>query len=68
MPMRIKEIRDMPIEDRQKRISELQTELARQRTTVKAGGAVENSARIREIKKTIARILTVNNEEKRKAK
>ena len=68
MPMRMKEIRDMAMEDRQKRINELQAELARQRTTVKAGGAVENPARIREIKRTIARILTVNNEEKKKTK
>jgi ribosomal protein L29 len=30
---------------------------------VKAGGAVEKPARIREIRRTIARILTVNNEE-----
>ena len=68
MPMRMKEIRDMSAEDRQKRISELLAELARQRTTVKAGGSVENPARIREIKRTVARILTINNEEKRKTR
>ncbi|OYT43577.1 50S ribosomal protein L29 [Candidatus Bathyarchaeota archaeon ex4484_40] len=33
---------------------------------IKAGGTIENPSRIREIRKTIARILTVNNEERRK--
>jgi len=61
--MRMKEIRDMSNEEREKRLSELRTELVRMRTMVKAGGAVENPARIRELKKTIARILTVMNEE-----
>jgi hypothetical protein len=31
---------------------------------VRAGGAVENPARIRELRKTIAKILTVENEDK----
>ncbi|MEM2111470.1 MAG: 50S ribosomal protein L29 [Candidatus Bathyarchaeia archaeon] len=66
--MRMKEIREMSLADRQKRLNELRTELARQRTMVKAGGAIENPSRIREIKKTIARILTVINEEERRGK
>ena len=32
---------------------------------IKAGGAVENPARIRELRKAIARMLTVENEAKR---
>ena len=62
--MRMKEIRDMPPEEKVRRIVELKTELARQRTMVEAGGALENPSRIREIRKTIARILTVINEKK----
>jgi len=31
---------------------------------IKAGGAVENPARIRELRKTIARMLTIENEQK----
>jgi len=63
MPMkRIREVHDISDEDRLKRLSELKTELVRMRTMVKAGGAVENSSRIRELKKTIARIQTVINE------
>lgn len=63
--MRMRDIRAMSPEDRKKRLTELQTELARLRTMVKAGGAPENPSQIREIRRTIARILTVENEEKR---
>ena len=64
MPIaRTGEIRDMSNEERKRRLSELRTELVRMRTMVRAGGAVENPSRIREIKRTIARILTVVNEE-----
>jgi len=65
MPIfRIKDIRSMSPEEQQKRLAELQTELVRLKTLVKAGGALENPARIREIRKTVARILTVKNEKK----
>ena len=67
MPIaRTGESRDMSKEERKRRLSELRTELVRMRTMVRAGGAVENPSRIREIKRTIARILTVVNEEARK--
>ncbi len=62
--LRIKDIRSMSPEERQRRLVELQTELVRLKTLVKAGGALENPARIREIRKAVARILTVKNEEK----
>lgn len=66
MPIiRMKDIRAMSPEDRRKRLNELRTELMRLRTMVKAGGAHENPSQIREIRRTIARILTVENEEKR---
>jgi len=34
------------------------------KTMVRAGGAVENPARIRELRKAIAKILTIENEDK----
>ena len=65
MPIiRLKEIRGMTSEERTKKISELKTELSRLKTMISAGGAVENPARIRELRKTIAQILTVENEKK----
>jgi len=60
--LRVKEIRDMSAEDRRKRLRELQTELVRLKTMIKAGGAIENPARVRELRKTIARILTAEGE------
>lgn len=60
--LRVKEIRDMSAEDRRKRLLELQTELVRLKTMIKAGGAIENPARIRELRRTIARILTIEGE------
>jgi len=60
--IRVKDIRDMSSEDRKKKLTELQTELVRLKTMVKAGGSIDNPSRIRELRKAIARILTVQNE------
>jgi len=62
--MRVKEMRDMPSEERMKKLNELRTELLRLKTMVKAGGTIENPTRIRALRKTIARILTIEHEEK----
>jgi large subunit ribosomal protein L29 len=62
--LRVKEIRDMPTEERIKKLGELRTERLRLKTMIKAGGTVENPARVRELRKTIARILTIENEQK----
>ena len=65
MPIvRLKDISDMSSEERTKKISELRAELARLRTMIRAGGAVENPARMKELRKTIAQILTIENENK----
>ena len=63
--LRVKEIRDMTSEDRTKKIRELRTEFMRLKTMISGGGTVENPARIRELRKTIARLLTIENEQKR---
>ena len=49
-------------EERKKKRGELQVELARLRTMVSAGGSVENPSQLRELRKTIARIHTVETE------
>jgi len=61
----MKDIRTMSSDDRKKKVTELRTELVRLKTMVKAGGSLDNPSRIRELRKTIARILTVENEEVR---
>jgi len=62
--LRVSEVRSMSAEERKARLIELRSELARAQTMVNAGGAVENPSRIREIRRAIARILTVASEER----
>ncbi len=53
----------MSSEERNEKITEFRTELARLKTMVEAGGSIDNPTRIRELRKTIARLLTVEAEE-----
>ena len=62
--MRVKEINALSTEDRANKLADLRVELARMRTMVNAGGAVENPTKIRELRRTIAQILTIQNEKK----
>ena len=66
--IRLKEIREMSKEKRIDKLNELRGELSRLRAMIKVGGSIENSSRVREIKRAIARILTVENEERIKVK
>lgn len=60
--MRLKEIRDMSSEERVKRAGTLKTELVRLRTMIMAGGTVENPARMKQLRRTIARLMTIESE------
>jgi large subunit ribosomal protein L29 len=63
MPIvRMKDIRKWSSEELEKKLDEYRSELLEQRALQASGGAIENPGRIKEIRKTIARILTVNNE------
>ena len=53
----------MQVEKRVERLEELQTELSKLKATIKSGGAIENPARIRQLRRAIARIITIQNEE-----
>ena len=57
--LRKRELKQLLPAEREKRLAELRTELVKLRTNVKSGGTVENTGRIKEIRKTIARLLTV---------
>lgn len=59
--LRKRELSQMLPEERVKKVSELRAELTTIRTQVKSGGTVENPARVRELRRTIARLLTANN-------
>jgi len=62
--IRLKDINNMSTEERNKKLGELRAELSLMRTMISAGGAVENPTRVRELRRTIAQILTIENEQK----
>jgi len=59
---RMKQIRGMLDEEIDKKLEELYAELSQQRVLIAGGGAVENPSRIRLVRRTIAKLLTVKNE------
>lgn len=60
--LRKREMNQLLPEEKKKRVTELRAELAQLRTSVKSGGTVDNPARIRELRRTIARLLTALNQ------
>jgi len=57
------EIRDMTPPEREAELEDLETELLNARAVQAAGGAPENPGRIKEIRRAIARIKTIQGEE-----
>jgi len=66
--LKVKDIRSMSSEERLAKLRELKAELMRLRAQQASGAPLENPGKIRVIKKTIARILTVINEERKRTK
>lgn len=63
---RMKQIREMADEEREKKLEELYSELSQQRVLVAGGGAIENPSRIRLLRQTIAKFLTVKGQKQLK--
>ncbi|WP_435063229.1 50S ribosomal protein L29 [Halobaculum sp. EA56] len=61
--LHVQEIRDMTPAERAAELEELETELLNAKAVQAAGGAPENPGRVGELKRTIARIKTVQREE-----
>lgn len=61
--LRMPEIREMATDERTRRLEELRTELSKLKTMINAGGSIENPGRVKALRKTIARIMTVMREE-----
>lgn len=64
--MKADEARKMSMEDRLKKLEELRLELIRLKLQAKMG-LLKDTAKIRNIRRDVARILTVINEERRRA-
>lgn len=63
---KIDEIRNMTEEEVAEELRKLESELIRERGIVTAGGAPEKPGRIRDLRRTIARIKTVQTERRSK--
>jgi large subunit ribosomal protein L29 len=63
MALKPRDIRRLTPAEREKKLEELYTELSSIRTQVATGGGSENPYRSRNVKKSIARILTIQREE-----
>jgi len=57
------EVRDMTPAEREAELEEIQTELLNAKAVQAAGGAPENPGRIKELRRAVARIKTIQNEE-----
>ncbi len=60
--IRLSEMRKMKPEDKETKLIELRMELARLRATQAMGGTPENPSRINVLRKTIARLMTIQHE------
>ena len=60
--LHIKDIKKMKDDELDKKLFDLKKELMKARTKISQGAAPDNPGKIREIRKTIARILTVKRE------
>lgn len=65
--MKTKDLRSLSAKDRVEKLKETQGELMNARGVAAMGGAPRNPGEIRKLRTTIARILTIENEERRKA-
>ncbi|MCJ2555728.1 MAG: 50S ribosomal protein L29 [Candidatus Thermoplasmatota archaeon] len=64
--LRTSEIREMNIEERQKKLKELRNDLMHERGVAAMGGAPASPGRIRAIRSNISRLLTIIQEEETK--
>ena len=63
--LRSQEIREMEIGEIEKKLDELKAEYAKNISKSSAAGVNENPGKIKELKTTIARVLTIMNEKQR---
>jgi len=61
------DIREMTPDEKMRRLEEMRTELSKLRAMIRAGGAIENPGRVKALRRTIAKLLTVMREEELKA-
>ncbi len=60
--LKVKQIRGLKKEEAQQKLSELRLELLKEQANVKMGRPIKNPGKIRELRRAIARILTIQKE------
>jgi len=63
--LKIKEIRKLSDQDLEKRLNELKLELLKERGNIEMGGNIKNPGKIKVIRRSIARILTLKKEKEK---
>lgn len=62
--LKMKKIREMKKEELDERLKELRMELMKEKGAGEVGGTVKNTGKVREIKKTIARIILMKSKKR----
>jgi len=65
--IKISAMRDMDTSNINKKMAEIKLELVKEKAKIAVGGIPDNPGKIREMKKTLAKILTLKNERQRKS-
>ena len=60
--LKIKQIRAMKKDEAQRKLSELKLELLKEQANVKMGRPIKNTGKIGELRRAVARILTIQKE------
>ena len=60
--LRMKDIRKMETKDMDKNMKDLKLELSKEKASINIGASAKSPGRVREIRRTVARILTVKRE------
>lgn len=63
--LRTSEIRGLSVQEMKEKLVELKKELMKENVNKATGGAPSNPGKVKELKRTIARILTIMNEKKK---
>jgi large subunit ribosomal protein L29 len=60
--LRISDMREMSVEQIDEKLKEIETDLGKMKSQVRSGGAPENPGKMRDMRKTAAKLLTIKSQ------
>lgn len=63
--MKVNEVRELSVSEAEAKLVELKTELAKEKALIVSGTRPESPGKVKKMRRTIARILTIINEKKK---